>query len=816
MTWSLVYDRYLPEREGTHEALCTLGNGYFCVRGAAPDCADDGTHYPGTYVGGLYNRRTSTVAGREIENEDLVNLPNWLVLTARIDGGPWFRLDDMEILDYRQELEMKTGVLHRRIRLRDGEGRVTAWRERRIVSMADKHLAAIALELEAENWSGRLEIHSAIDGRVINNNVARYRSLEQRHLVPQGTGTIGDDVIFLRTRTSQSRVDAVQAVRTRLYRNGDPLAPARETTAREDWINQDLALDLAEGATVTVEKVMALYTSTSFAISEPALAATEAVAAARRFDSLLADHAAAWAELWGDFDMTLAMRPLGGAEMKLRLHVFHLLQTVSENSIDADIGVPARGWHGEAYRGHIFWDELFILPFLNFRRPLITRSLLKYRYRRLGAARRLAEAEGFRGALYPWQSGSDGREETQVVHLNPKSGEWIPDNSHRQRHVNAAIAHNIWRYFEVTGDGEFMRNFGAEMYLEIAKFWASIVEERPDGRYGIREVMGPDEFTTGYPGVPPEEERGIDNNAYTNVMASLILHQAEDVADILTPRCRRALFTRIGITEDDIERWDAISRRIFVPFHDDGIISQFEGFEKLEEFDWQGYRERHGDIHRLDRILGAEGRNPNDFKVSKQADVLMLFFLFTREELEQIFERLGYGFDPSWIPKNIDYYIARTSHGSTLSHVVHSWVLARSDRPMAWDLLQNALDADVGDIQGGTTREGIHLGAMASTVDLFQRCLIGLEVRGGILHVNPVLPEGVDALTVRVRCRSHSLSLALTRDAMDITSEPGAAPPLTVGYRGHFRELGAGGKVHIRLVKPNSAAAGPATARAVS
>jgi alpha,alpha-trehalase len=128
-------------------------------------------------------------------------------------------------------------------------------------------------------------------------------------------------------------------------------------------------------------------------------------------------------QLWDDFDMrSLALSVLNGVEMKLRLHVFHLVQSVSENSIDADIGVPARGWHGEAYRGHIFWDELFILPFLNYRRPVITRALLKYRFRRLGAARRHARAEGFGGALFPWQSGSDGREETQVVHLNPKSG----------------------------------------------------------------------------------------------------------------------------------------------------------------------------------------------------------------------------------------------------------------------------------------------------------------------------------------------------------------------------------------------------------
>jgi alpha,alpha-trehalase len=797
--WTLAYDGYDPAREGVREALSTLGNGYFCTRGAAADCADDGVHYPGCYLAGLYNRRTSLVAGREVENEDLVNLPNWLVLTLRIDGGPWLRLDDAEILAYRQELDLRTGVLARRLRLRDAAGRTIGWHERRLVSMAAKHVGAQSLEIEAVDWSGRLEVRAAIDGTLINNNVARYRNLERRHLEPLGTGAAAEDVVWLRARTNQSRVEVVEAIRTRLFRDGEAVAAERATEAREDWIGQILALDVAEGERVTAEKTLALYASTSFAISEPRLAATEEAAGAGRFEEIRAAHEAAWAELWADFDMAIVADTLDNAAMKLRLHVFHLLQTVSENSIDADIGVPARGWHGEAYRGHIFWDELFILPFLNFRRPVISRALLKYRYRRLAAARRHARAEGFEGALFPWQSGSDGREETQVVHLNPKSGAWVPDNSHRQRHVNAAVAYNVWRYYETTGDREFLRDYGAEMYLEIARFWASIAEERPDGRFGIREVMGPDEFQTAYPGVPPEEERGVDNNAYTNVMASFVLRHATDVAEALAPHCRRALFARIGLAESDLARWDEISRRLFVPFLDGGVISQFEGYERLEEFDWEGWRARHGDIHRLDRLLGAEGDSPNRYKASKQADALMLFYLFSTQELADLFERLGYGFDRAWLPKTIEHYLARTSHGSTLSFVVHSWVLARSDRPMSWDLLRAALDADLADIQGGTTQEGIHLGAMSGTVDIFQRCLTGLEVRGGVLHLNPRLPEGVDALDVRIRYRQHSLRIAATRAEVEVSSELVAEPPVTLAYRGQFRDLPSGGRVRFRL-----------------
>ncbi len=799
--WTLTYDRYEPEREGVREALCTLGNGYVCTRGAAPDCSADDVHYPGTYVAGLYNRRTSNVEGRDIENEDLVNLPNWLVLMLRIDDGDWVGIDDLELLDYTQELCLHTGTLTRRLRLRDGEGRTIRWYERRLVSMAEKHLAGLALEITAEDWSGRLEIRSALDGTVVNDNVARYRGLESRHLEPLGTDLPQADVILLHVRTNTSRIEIAEAARTRLYRNGKAADTARQTERKDGWIAQDLALDLGEGETAVVEKVVAIFTSRDDAIAEPVIAAREGAAAAGCFDELLAAHAAAWRERWDDFDMMIRLPAINEVEMKLRLHVFHLLQSVSENSIDNDIGVPARGWHGEAYRGHIFWDELFILPFLNLRRPVITRALLKYRFRRLAAARRLARDEGFAGALFPWQSGSDGREESQVLHLNPDSGEWVPDNSHRQRHVNAAIAYNIWRYYEVTADCEFMRDYGAEMYLEIARFWASIAEERGDGRFGIREVMGPDEFQTSYPGVSPEDERGIDNNAYTNVMACFFLGHAVDVLESLPPPARQRLRERLGIDDAELARYDEISRRLFVPFHDDGIISQFEGYEKLEEFDWDGYREKYGDIHRLDRILGAEGDSPNRYKASKQADVLMLFYLFSAEELATLFERLGYGFEPEWITKNIDYYLARTSHGSTLSLVVHSWVLIRSDRPMSWNLLGHALDADIADIQDGTTQEGIHLGAMAGTVDIFQRCLTGLEVRGGILFVNPLLPEGLDELSLRIHFRGHDLQIVANHSSVEIAAQPTVVAPVTVAYRGHYRDLAPGARTRFELIE---------------
>jgi trehalose/maltose hydrolase-like predicted phosphorylase len=216
-------------------------------------------------------------------------------------------------------------------------------------------------------------------------------------------------------------------------------------------------------------------------------------------------------------------------------------------------------------------------------------------------------------------------------------------------------------------------------------------------------------------------------------------------------------------------------------------ISQFEGYEHLKEFDWKGYRQKYGDIQRLDRILEAEDEDVNSYQASKQADVLMLFYLFSAEALQKLFKHMGYELEPQIIPRNINYYVQRTSHGSTLSRIVHSWVLARSDREGAWKLFKEALHSDIEDIQGGTTPEGIHLGAMSGTVDLIQRCYMGLEMRDGVLWLNPLLPYELSDIRLRIRYRGHWLSLRLTDEKLTVSFERGWSQPALIAF---------GGKVH--------------------
>jgi alpha,alpha-trehalase len=787
--WTLLYEGFEPEHQGLREALCALGNGYFVTRGALPEAHADAINYPGTYVAGLYNRLQTPVAGRVVEHEDLVNVPNWLPLSFRTAGGSWFDVQEGRVFEHQLELDLRRGILTRKMRWEDADGRRTSMVQRRLVSMKDPHLAALETVFTAENWTGTLEVWSGLDGRVINSGVERYRDLNGRHLSVPHAAEAGRDTIELQAETSQSHVRIALAARTRVFADGRLVNPDRRLVTDAGFVAHALALNLDEQRAVRVEKVAALYTSRDRAISESLLSARLSAQTALGFRGLEARHAAAWDALWDRFDIEIDSLN-EWVETVLHLHVFHLLQTVSPHSTTLDVGVPARGWHGEAYRGHVFWDEMFVFPFLNLQRPWLASALLDYRRERLGAARAAANASGYEGAMFPWQSGSDGREETQRWHLNPVSGRWLSDHSHLQRHVNIAVAYNVWQHYMITGSIQYLRFQGAEMLIEIARLWASLATyNRQLDRYEVIAVMGPDEYHDAYPG---SDTPGVNNNAYTNVMAVWVLLRALQALDELPSHYRHEVIGELGLSAGELERWRDITRKMRVVFTRDGVLAQFEGYDQLEEFDFAGYRARYGDIRRLDRVLEAEGDSTNRYQVSKQADVLMLRYLLPSDELQDLLSGLGYQVTAEQLARTVDYYLARTVDGSTLSSVVTSWVLARQNPAEAWRCLLAALNSDVSDVQGGTTAEGIHLGAMAGTIDIVLRCLTGMLPRGDMLRFDPALPAEVKQLRFSVHYRGHRLDVSLASDRMSVICRPGHAAPVAVNVREETRRLGPG------------------------
>ncbi|MCW8953492.1 MAG: trehalose-phosphatase [Sulfurimonas sp.] len=791
--WSLTYDNYAPKEEKLREVLCALGNGYFVTRSSSIESKADDIHYPGTYMAGGYNRLKSVIGGKEIKNEDLVNFPNWLRLKFRIKGGTWFGIDETTIISFRQELDMQEGVLHKLIHFSDAKGRETRLVERRFVHMGNKHIASIELTIMPINWEGSIEIESAIDGNVKNEGVKRYRDLSSEHLKCIEK-ELQNDVIFLKMETVQSNHTVSMAAKTKFFVNSEPLVVKARLVEEGSCIAKRFLIEsISSEDYIHVEKSMSLYSSKDKAISNCYLEAQLALEDIQRFENLLYTHKIAWKHLWNNFDIDLNLRDIKKyyfLKRVLHLYTFHLLQTASVHSIDMDVGIPARGWHGEAYRGHIFWDEIFIFPFFNYRLPQITRSLMLYRYRRLPEARRAAKTLGYKGAMYPWQSGSNGKEETQIMHLNPQSNRWLQDNTHLQRHINSAIVYNIWQYYQVSGDSEFLSFYGAEMILEIARFWSCIATyNSAEDRYEILNIIGPDEYHDAYPN---SETPGVNNNAYTNIMAVFVLNKAVQLKNILSQANFSELCEKLNIEQTEILRWEDIRKKMKIPFHDGNIISQFEGYENLKELDWDVYRSKYSNIQRLDRILEAEGDSANDYKVSKQADVLMLFYLFSNEELKELFHQLGYRFSQVMHKKNVKYYLQRTSSGSSLSQVVHAWVSAQVNRKESWKYFNEAMLTDIEDIQGNTTPEGVHIGSMAGTIDIIQRCYTGLEARDDILYLNPSLPKELQDIKLKLHYRGQWLNVDIYQDKIIIMAQTSNAKEININIKGELFMLECG------------------------
>lgn len=761
--WTLDFTKYIPEEEKTTEALCAVGNGYMGTRGSFEETASSEYHYPGTYMPGLYNILESQVGDRVIENEDFVNCPNWTAITFKIDDSDWIDIAKVEVLDFHKQLNFKHGLLARKITFKDSEGKITTIESMRFVSMRDRHLACIRYEIKPGNYSGKITVRSALDGDISNKGVDRYKQLNSLHLAPVSEGS-DDRGIYLSVITNQSHILIEMAAKNDFYLDGEEVKKNSGYDKRNRYIEEENTFELNKGQMLCLDKVVSVVTSRDSDLSYPRHAVREILEKAGDTDTILKRHRSEWDGLWKKVNSEIE-----GAEdvqKALRIHTYHLLVTASKNTIGIDASIPARGLHGEAYRGHIFWDELYIFPFYFLHFPEIARSCLLYRYRRLDKARENAAKHGYKGAMYPWQTGSSGREETQVIHLNPKSGEWGADYSSLQRHVSLAIAYNTWMYFQMTGDREFLHLFGAEMLLEIARFWASKAQlNSSTGKYEIHGVMGPNEY---HEMSPRAKKGGLKDNAYTNILTVWLLKKCLDLPQYMSREELNGIEKKIKVTDEEKVYWSDIITKINLVVKD-GIVSQYDGFLDLKELDWDGYREKYGDIGRLDRLLKAENLSPDDYQLSKQADWLMTFYLLPFKVVVDILEGLGHEFDYESLKRNYDYYLARTSHGSTLSLIVHAKIatlLNDSSRSLEW--YRKALTADINDVQGGTVKEGIHTGLMAGTIVVFLTSFAGVDIFRDTISFHPSLPEGWKRVRFNISHKTVDYYIALTKDTITI------------------------------------------------
>ncbi len=811
--WVVSYDHYDPKHEMQRESLCALGNGKFCTRGSSFEATIDDVHYPGTYVGGAYNTIKLEVDNAPFVREELVNMPNWVLLNFKINESDWFSIDKVEINEFSQRLNLKEGILYRNIQFKDSEGRETKLSERRFVHMHYSHLAGIELEIAPLNWEGKLTLRSTIDATILNGGDetdSRYKAVKHLRTLNKITN---DNKMVLKVITTETKVVVAMGASHVLSRcnnrqeinNHDEKFKVNDIL-EDEQVSQEWSISVKQSESVKIQKTCSMYTSRDRGIYEPETTAMEAITDAHTFDELVASQIDAWRSLWRQYDLFIETTEENSKlipSLLLHLNSFHCLQTASPHTVDLDTGIPARGWTGEGYQGHVFWDDLFVFPFINLRMPNISAALLKYRYRRIEEARKIAASMGAKGACFPWQSASDGKERTPDYWWMPSEKRWIRDYTHLELHVNCAVAYNVWQYYQVTADDDFMYSYGSEILLEIARFFATLAKfNKTRQRYEIHHVIGPDEFHNGYPNF---KEPGVNNNAYTNIMAAWTLEKALELLEKLPTDHRKHVSCRLKINTEELKQWEEVSKKLYVPVMKNGVIEQFEGYSELEEFPISSDQKQNQE--QLQNLLDKNYGYLNQYKISKQPDLLMLGFLFAESEIEKLITKLGLPPECADLKKMADYYIPRTASQSTLSRVALAWVLSRvhqknpSNKPPeksfssfnGEEIFYEALGSDYYDVASrGTTKSGIHMAAMAGTVDIVQRCYPGITTRDEVLHFDPQLPEQLVRLSFTLQYRGQSLNIDLHHGQLKVQARHSTAMPIKIGCKDEVFTLNSG------------------------
>lgn len=757
--WNLDYHEYQPGlTEYSEESLTTIGNGFFGVRGTTPEMTTSEDFCTGIYLAGVYNQTDSKVDGQTISNEDLVNLPNGQFLTLKVDDEV-LTFSDGQVSDFHRYLNFHDNQVHFSYLFTTKTGKKIQLEVTKQASFYNLHTLVIKYQATPLNFSGDITFITAIDGDVRNYNVKRYRNLNQRHLVIKDQKA-EDNYLYQYSQTTTSHINILEASKL----TGPFQTDALETTTSNTSISQEITLAAQENTPLKLEKTVEFYRFFAFDQQE----AEQKWHSTWKFEDIGSEtklNEQLWEqvgiELTGDlYDQKL-----------INLHTFHLLVSANQNSTPKlDVSVTSRGLHGEAYRGHIFWDELFIAPFYLAHNPQVVKAMLLYRYRRLQAAKDLASENNYQGAMYPWQSGLKGDEQSQKIHLNPLTNKWDLDNSRLQNHVSLAIAYNIISYLNTTNDQEFLNNYGLEMLLEIGKFWLSKLEyDAPTDRFHIDKVMGPDEFHEAY---PHSQEPGLKDNAYTNILVSWLFNELEKIKASSSEILLRNLTTKVGFSEMDWQLLNRAKDRLSLEINQNDIVAQYQGFFDLQPLDFAAYREKYGNIDRMDRILKSEGKEINDYQAIKQPDFLMLYYLFDVATVNRLIENLGYQIPQDFFEKNLAYYESITTHGSTLSRVIHSELaLANHEPDKALAFYQTALESDYHDIQGGTTAEGIHTGVMASTYWLMIHAFGGVHLDNQQLAIQPQLPAKWQALKFNFTHYQINYQLEIRHNLVKISAD---------------------------------------------
>ena len=703
--WHILETKLDQKNLHSHETVFTIGNGYLGTRGTFEEGfpADQ----PATLINGLFD-------DVPIFYSELVNTPNWMDLQI-LANGHRFNLKDARIKDYQRVLNLRNAEITRWLTWQVPSGGHLRLEFKRFASMADEHVVALLCSVKSVDFSGEVEFRAGLSAFANNEGVL--------HLDGQDQGEVGNEGAFIQVKTRHTHFVLAEAFNLHLNKG-----KAHETSYWESRWNPSriLQVKIEPGSEIEIEKIVAIYTSLD--ATDPKNSAIHKLEQATNvgYQGLLAASDAAWQKKWLTSNITIE----GDDEddVAVRYALFQLLIAAPNNN--DKVSIPAKSLSGFGYRGHVFWDtEIFVLPFFTITQPQIARRLLKYRYHTLPAARRNAKANKYQGAQFAWESASTGEENTPRWVPLPDGTLvriWTGDIEH---HITADVAYAIYHYWRTTGDDDFMRDYGAEIILETARFWNSRVEwVEQNKRFEINDVIGPDEY-----------HEHVDNNAYTNCLSRWNLQIGLEVIHWLekySPAKFSELRKILELDPEKLDHWRYVIDNLYLGFDPKtGLFEQFEGFFNLKQIDLKTFEPR---TKSMQAIFGLEKNQ--EYQILKQPDVMMLLYLLPNE------------YSQDTIKKNFEFYTPLTdlTYGSSLGPPIQSIMATRVGDPKpAYDLFKLSAGTDLDDARGNSA-DGIHI---ATNGGLWQSVIFGfggLEIGPNGPKVKPNLPSHWKRLHFRI------------------------------------------------------------------
>ncbi|MFH1868124.1 MAG: glycosyl hydrolase family 65 protein [Candidatus Omnitrophota bacterium] len=719
--WLIKETTWARRLQTIRESQFALGNGYLGARGNLEDMPQGVS--PGFYIAGLYDKMGSQV-------DELVNLPNPLNFKFTVEGH---KLDvvAMDVVHHKRVLNMKKGLLTRRNLYKDRKKRRYSYQSLRLLSMKNKHLGAMQIVLNALDEDCAIDVDTGIDMSVSNAPILSEGS--KRHFRVRELGQ--------RDKAGYLAIETLEKKHIIIYWSGFYYEVDGKKIFAKDNI---FKLRLKKDKPVVFTKI--------FYIQHFPHKSTHSRVRARieksfrkyfygNFSDILKEHIFVWGRMWKKSDILI--RETANLQQNLRFNIYHMLICGHRDNGFSSIG--ARSLSGEGYRGHIFWDsEIFLFPFYLFTYPQLAKDILIYRYRRLDKSRELAAREGYKGAKFAWESASTGEEETP---------EWARDidgkitrvHTHQfEHHITADIAYAFYKYYVVTKDEKFLRNYGYEVMFETARFWASRVKyNKRTKKYEILSVIGPDEFHV-----------NVNNNAFTNIMAKWNIITAHKLYKGIKENSKlyKELHSKLSLSKQEVAEWRRIASNISVNIGKNNVIEQFDNYFKLKKVT----------LTRTDEngmpIIPMVWRSKDFEKTQlvKQADVLMLLYL-----LDDVYNE-------KTKQANYKYYMPRTVHGSSLSPSIHSICASDAgDMQRAYSLFNVALRMDISNLFDNT-KEGIHAASLGGAWQAVVFGFAGVRIKKEKLSINPSIPGSWGEVVFTIMFQNRHIYLRITDECVKI------------------------------------------------